>query len=995
MSTAAINLSKDCFNIIYYLVAFLPEKDPFDPMGDQKTASNRRPWEVNPIDEYITGLAAPLNKRLARLFRIPAGGQDRDRLEEVFSTCYFHLPMASELYRLAAEQEKNTSMGLEDTRGLQNMVLSLVNSPQLSTDSGIGNVDNRTAFTLVSPVAEQVRRQEEGMALDGNDDDTAYETIPLSPPGPRNPSHHHLHPRLPTPKSWTSLQPSSTWSCFVWAWPGRRAGGAPVQELGCKLEIEAATPALAKMRLRASSDIARRSRPRYIYEPLAPRHIRVLTLIHYDAKAYQVYARIDQVDIDNLQIGFTALSYTWRQPVEEFTQLRRAPSSLPASPHHVDLLILPREAFKTFKRRDDLAADGAMLDTYTTNVGSIPIGRNLSDWFVAYLDGWPAKHMAATRNPYEVTVFWIDAVCINQADAAEKATQIPLMGHIYSSASRVLGWLGADATDLATFRWWHDVVVPQLQGFFRQRGGEEAVEVLRGASFADASFWQENLGLEPLEGSWTACWTAYVAFYLTRNWFKRAWIVQEAVLAGKLRLQCADVELPWLALAEFSHTLGKVNWLDGLDVLAAQQLPLVFTEKRHRGLGITDLFGLQRDEGSETWHIQSHGWAYSWWAVICAVRRRQCLFPQDKVYATLGFMDKMLGPAHSLPVGVSPGATAEDVFTQAATALLLSCPQLTALSFVEPPSRRAIKGLPSWVPDLTVSEFGWPIGAFDTTFSAGVAKGGSSPAPVVTGYNELELRGFRAAVVNKVYARPLRFSPELCITALEILASLPEVYPYVLGGQDKVAALVHCMTCMEASNPFRGTPEETAKLARDFGVWLLAGLARLWAACRLGAEDEAVTSMWRAERARAAGLLASLGSYPLIPSVGEVEEHAATLSASTVRDGGGVAEMTTPRSFKDQIQRLLEYRRVFVGTDGWLGVCREDCKEGDEVWILDRGAVPYSLRPAGGEYYEFLGEAYLHGAMHGELLGQKEFETGWKLDVPSRDFYGPGSECTI
>ncbi|KAK3352458.1 heterokaryon incompatibility protein-domain-containing protein [Lasiosphaeria hispida] len=731
------------------------------------------------------------------------------------------------------------------------------------------------------------------------------------------------------------------------------------------------------MRSRANSDIARRPRPLYVYEPLAPRHIRVLTLIHFDAKTYQVYARIDQVDIDNLRIGFTALSYTWRQPVEEFTKLRDA-SSLPASPHDVDLLILPREAFETFRRRDDLANDGAMLDMYTTNVASIPIGHNLSDWFKSYLDGWPARHMARTRNPYEVTVFWIDAVCINQGDDAEKATQIPLMGNIYSSASRVLGWLGADATDLATFRWWHEVVVPRLQAFFQQLGGEEAVRVLRSASFADASFWRDNMGLEPLEGSWTACWTAYLAFYLTRNWFKRAWIVQEAVLAGKLHLQCGHVELPWPALADFSHTLGKVNWLDGLDVLATQQLPSVFTEKRSRGLGITDLYGLQRDEGSDTWHMQSHGWAHSWWAVICAVRRRQCLLPQDRVYATLGFMEQMMGPAQPLPVDVVPGATAEDVFTQAATTLLLSCPQLTALSFVEPPSRRVIKGLPSWVPDLTVSQFGWPIGAFDTTFSAGVAKGEASPLPVVTAYNELELRGFRATIIKKVYARPSRFSPELCITALEILADLPEVYPYVLGGQDKIAALVHCMTCMEASNPFRGTPEETIKVAQDFRAWLLAGLARLWAACRLGGEeDEFVMDKWRAARDRAAELLTSLGSYyPLIPDVEDVEGHAATVSAAVVRDGiRGLAELTTPRSFKDQIQRLLEYRCVFVGADGWMGVCREDCEEGDEVWILDRGAVPYSLRPAGGDYYEFMGEAYLHGAMHGELLGRREFET--------------------
>jgi predicted sulfurtransferase len=44
---------------------------------------------------------------------------------------------------------------------------------------------------------------------------------------------------------------------------------------------------------------------------------------------------------------------------------------------------------------------------------------------------------------------------------------------------------------------------------------------------------------------------------------------------------------------------------------------------------------------------------------------------------------------------------------------------------------------------------------------------------------------------------------------------------------------------------------------------------------------------------------------------------------------------------------------------------------GDEVWLLEGGAVPYVLRRqigGEGERFVFLGECYVHGAMHGELL---------------------------
>jgi hypothetical protein len=39
-------------------------------------------------------------------------------------------------------------------------------------------------------------------------------------------------------------------------------------------------------------------------------------------------------------------------------------------------------------------------------------------------------------------IIWVDAICINQDDNEEKSYQVPLMGSIYSSASRVVVWLG-------------------------------------------------------------------------------------------------------------------------------------------------------------------------------------------------------------------------------------------------------------------------------------------------------------------------------------------------------------------------------------------------------------------------------------------------------------------------------------------------------------------------------------------------------------------------
>jgi hypothetical protein len=51
------------------------------------------------------------------------------------------------------------------------------------------------------------------------------------------------------------------------------------------------------------------------------------------------------------------------------------------------------------------------------------------------------------RVPFLERIFWVDAICINQADDAEKGEQIRYMAEIYSKASRVVVWLGGPEND--------------------------------------------------------------------------------------------------------------------------------------------------------------------------------------------------------------------------------------------------------------------------------------------------------------------------------------------------------------------------------------------------------------------------------------------------------------------------------------------------------------------------------------------------------------------
>ncbi|KAM7205953.1 hypothetical protein V8F33_000783 [Rhypophila sp. PSN 637] len=76
--------------------------------------------------------------------------------------------------------------------------------------------------------------------------------------------------------------------------------------------------------------------------------------------------------------------------------------------------------------------------------------------------------------------------------------------------------------------------------------------------------------------------------------------------------------------------------------------------------------------------------------------------------------------------------------------------------------------------------------------------------------------------------------------------------------------------------------------------------------------------------------------------------------------------------FYSQVQLSVADRAVFVTAGGeTLGLGPGDARPDDQVWVLDGANTPVVLhqhsRGMGAvRYYEFLGEAYVHGMMHGE-----------------------------
>ena len=152
--------------------------------------------------------------------------------------------------------------------------------------------------------------------------------------------------------------------------------------------------------------------------------------------------------------------------------------------------------------------------------------------------------------PLMLRTFWIDAVCINQLDVPERNAQVQRMADIYVNARRTLVWLGEATRDfqiVSKFIVHLGLLVlgrTVLKGPFNASSGGDLF------AFVAAFTVQTGNRLHNFCRQWQSCfdrrkllWQALTAF-LQRPWFQRTWIIQETVLATRVRIQIGQHHFP-------------------------------------------------------------------------------------------------------------------------------------------------------------------------------------------------------------------------------------------------------------------------------------------------------------------------------------------------------------------------------------------------------------------------------------------------------------------
>ena len=130
---------------------------------------------------------------------------------------------------------------------------------------------------------------------------------------------------------------------------------------------------------------------------------------------------------------------------------------------------------------------------------------------------------------------WIDAISINQRDISERNAQVPRMGQIYRSASRVVAWLGpgSPSTKLAleTLKYLGKQLVHTRTGYMLP---------LPGADEPTLCYSTEPLPFD--DDTWDA-----VSRIDKIKYFMRVWIVQEVHLGNPATtlMKCGEDEILW------------------------------------------------------------------------------------------------------------------------------------------------------------------------------------------------------------------------------------------------------------------------------------------------------------------------------------------------------------------------------------------------------------------------------------------------------------------
>lgn len=196
-------------------------------------------------------------------------------------------------------------------------------------------------------------------------------------------------------------------------------------------------------------------------------------------------------------------------------------------------------------------------DTILLNGAEFHVGHNLYD-ALCYL-----RHQSLDK------LFWIDAICIDQDNTAERNQQVRIMGQIYFRATTVIVWLGSKYTEYQ--RHLSSESLQTAPAPMADPGAEPRIPTdQEEASNTSRARFKEKQLVEALIGD---------------EYWNRLWIIQEIARARVLKVSFGTWDYTW---ENFIHFLTAHNLGDSRPLKLSRQVREV--KVRETGYPICQLF---------------------------------------------------------------------------------------------------------------------------------------------------------------------------------------------------------------------------------------------------------------------------------------------------------------------------------------------------------------------------------------------------------------------
>ncbi|KAF5566543.1 heterokaryon incompatibility het-6 [Fusarium phyllophilum] len=552
-------------------------------------------------------------------------------------------------------------------------------------------------------------------------------------------------------------------------------------------------------------------------------------------------------------------------------------------------------------------------------------------------------------------LLWIDSICIDQDSPIEKNHQLSLMARIYKNASQVLVYLGRGTPDSdAAMRCIREIDEPSNDD------GYGAVET-------SAIIQQNQIAVSNL---------------FKKPWFSRVWVLQEITFAQKATVICGDYQLSWENFKTFVHWNVNAGWI--------QRLPFSVT------------YAI-----SPTPYVLHVTYGERLLKILEDTRTCGATDPRDKLYAILPLLDRyheemkeelegyrerwdyneqelreLAIRQHPLNVQVNYSHSVSRVYTDLAI-LLMGSVGLDVLSHVVKES--AIPGLPTWVPDWSVTSPYWaatqkPAPGRYKPF-AGFTSG---PTQYVWGWKMLHphlIDTWTSSVYTSVYSQPSRqlHIQAVSLGKIERIGDICDIAKnYFPVGQWE--NLVPDESYLKHSE----MPEDTAH--EDFHQWhngplSLSKLLRTLTFDDVVYPEVAKASISHIKRYNGEDLNDDDGEWKCFGELTEKDKERIPLME--IFQGTG--------SFEKQAMMILKRcdgKRLSILSNGRIGLAPDRAQVGDEVFVVEGASIPFIFKKVstGGtgddvpeQVFNLVGGAFVLGVMKGEIwdLVEKVAERVW------------------